>query len=175
MYISGVVEKETNRQGLAQFLLSLDEKSRAILYHLWWHRHAEISELRNIGDTADDFEVLYRLKEVINRKSQDLWGKTLVNFEQSKIDPLTGEKILFSWWYRDEEDVSVSSVDGALVDVFNEKDSVVIIAQLPALVDPAAPDIQVKNGILRVKFKKTNFEQDKKRLRKDRNRSSLWL
>ena len=156
MDVIDLVERETDKKGLAQFLHSLDEKSRAILGYLWWHRHAEISELRKIGDTADDFEVLYRLKEVINRKSQNLWGKPIVSFEQSKIDPLTGEKILFSWWYMDEEDVLVSGVDSALVDVFNERDSVILIAQLPASVDLTAPDIQFKNGILRVKFKKTN-------------------
>ncbi len=164
MDVIGVVERETDKKGLAQFLHSLDEKSRAILGYLWWHRHAEIAELRNIGDTADDSEVLYRLKEVINGKSQNLWGKPIVSFEQSKIDPLTGEKILFSWWYMDEEDVLVSSVDSTLVDVFNEKDSVIIIAQLPASVNLTAPDIQFKNGILRVKFKKTNFEQNNRKV-----------
>ncbi len=164
MDVIGVVERETDKKGLAQFLHSLDEKSRAILGYLWWHRHAEIAELRNIGDTADDSEVLYRLKEVINGKSQNLWGKPIVSFEQSKIDPVTGEKILFSWWYMDEEDVLVSSVDSTLVDVFNEKDSVIIIAQLPASVNLTAPDIQFKNGILRVKFKKTNFEQNNRKV-----------
>jgi hypothetical protein len=164
MDVIGVVARDTDQNGLAHFLQSLDEKSRAILWHLWWHRHAEISELRNIGDTVDDFEVLYRLKEVINRKSQNLWGKPIVSFEQSKIDTLTGEKILFSWWYMDEEDVLVSGVDSALLDVFNEKDNVIIIAQLPASVNLTAPDIQFKNGILRVKFKKTNFEQNNRKV-----------
>ena len=156
MDVIDVVERETDKKGLAQFLHSLDEKSRAILGYLWWHRHAEIAELRNIGDTADDSEVLYRLKEVINGKSQNLWGKPIVGFEQAKIDPLTGEKILFSWWYLDQEDVLVSNVDSALVDVFNEKDSVIIIAQLPAAVDRTSPDIQFKHGILRIKFKKSD-------------------
>ena len=164
MDVIGVVGRETDKRGLAQFLHNLDEKSRAILCYLWWHRHAEISELRNIGDTVDDFEVLYRLKEVINRKSQNLWGKPIVSFEQSKIDPLTGKKILFSWWYMDEEDVLVSGVDSALVDVFNEKDNVIIIAQLPASVNLTAPDIQFKNGIVRVKFKKTNFERNNQKV-----------
>ena len=156
----GFVEREIDRKGLAQFLHNLDEKSRAILCYLWWHRHAEISELRNIGDTADDFEVLFRLKEVINSKSESLWGKPIVSFEQSKIDPLTGEKVLFSWWYMDEEDVFVTGLDSSLVDVFNEKDTVTIIAQLPASVDLAAPDMQFKNGILRITLKKVNFEQN---------------
>jgi hypothetical protein len=158
MDIMGVVEKESASNGLAQLLPGLDEKSRAILFYLWWHRHAEIAELRNIADSGDDFEVLYRLKEVINRKSQNLWGKPIVGFEQSKIDSLTGEKILFSWWYLDEENLLAAGGDNALVDVFNEKESVIIIAQLPARVDISAPEIRMKNGILRIEMKKTGFE-----------------
>lgn len=157
MDISGVAEREIDNRGLAHFLRSLDEKSRAILGYLWWRRHAEISELRNITDTLDDFEVLQRLKEVINKNSQDLWGKPIVSFEQSKIDPLTGEKILFSWWYLDPENVLLSG-GSTLLDIFNEKDNVILIAQLPASVNLATPEIQFKNGILKIKFAKKNFD-----------------
>ena len=57
------------RKGIDQLLQVLDEKSRAMLWHLWWHRHAGISELRELIDAASDFEVLYRLREVINEQS----------------------------------------------------------------------------------------------------------
>ena len=57
------------RKELTRLLQVLDEKSRAILWHLWWHRHAGISELRELIDAASDFEVLYRLREVINEQS----------------------------------------------------------------------------------------------------------
>ncbi len=155
MDVMGLVDRKNGTKGLAELLHNLDEKSRAILYYLWWHRHAEISELRNIVDLEGDSDVLYRLKEVINKKSQDLWGAPIVGFEQSKVDPLTGEKALFSWWYLGEEDFPPSVRDSALVDVFNEKDNVIIIAQLPAPVNIGAPDMQFKNGILRIRFKKT--------------------
>ena len=138
---------------LSQLLEVLDEKSRAILWHLWWHRHAEISELRDIIDAPGDFEVLHRLKEVINVKAQRLWGKPIVGFEQSKTDPVSGERVLFSWWL-DEENIPLSDGDKPLVDVFNEKDSVTVIAELPTSVDLAQADIQFKNGILKVKLKK---------------------
>jgi len=159
MDVTGVVDRETGNTGLAQILHSLDEKSRAILYYLWWHRHAEITELRNASDTADDSEILYRLKEVINGKSQNLWGKPIVTFEISKIDPVSGEKYLFSWWYMDVENVPIADVNSALVDVFNEKDNVTVIAQLPASVCLIDPVIQIKNGILRIKLKKSNTER----------------
>jgi hypothetical protein len=157
MDVQDVVERETAQEGLAQLLQSLDEKSRAILWHLWWHRHAEISELRNLYDTPDDFEVLYRLKDVINGKAQEIWGKPIVSFKQSNYDPLTGKKILFSWWYMDEDDTLTSGRDKPLMDIFDEKDSVIVIAQLPALVNLTELDIQVKNGVLKVEFKKITF------------------
>jgi hypothetical protein len=149
-----VVTMDKVKKDLAHFLQILDEKSRAILWHLWWQRHAEISELRDLIDASDDFEVLYRLKEVINGKAQDFWGKPIVGFEQSKIDPLTGEKTLFSWWFLDEENALVSVSDKLLVDVLNEKDSVIVIAQLPAPVNLAHTDIQFRNRILRISLEK---------------------
>ena len=154
---TGIIEKETARKGLSRFLLDLDEKSRAILEYLWWHRHAEISELRNIDETLDDSDLLYRLKEIINRKSQDYWGRTLVSFEQSRFDPLTGENVFFNWWYMDEEDVLLADTNKALVDIFDEPGNVILVAQLPASINLTAPEVQFKNGILRIKFKKTGI------------------
>lgn len=148
-------------QELARLFEVLDEKSRAILWHLWWHRHAEISELRELIDASGDFEVLRRLREVINEKAQQLWGKPIVGFKQSKIDPLSGEKVLFSWWFLDEENVPISGRDRPLVDVFNEKDGVTVIAQLPTSVDLAQHELWYKNGILKVRLKK-KVSNDKK-------------
>jgi len=142
------------KKGLAQLPQALDEKSRAILWHLWWHRHAEISELRELIDAASDFEVLYRLKEVINEQSQRLWGRPIVSFEQSRIDSLSGEKVLFSWWFLDEENIPISAGNKPLVDLFNEKDSLSIIARVPTSVDPTHHEFCYKNGILKVRLEK---------------------
>jgi HSP20 family molecular chaperone IbpA len=142
------------RKGLSQLLQVLDEKSRAMLWHLWWHRHAGISELRELIDAASDFEVLYRLKEVINEQSQRLWGKPVVSFEQTRIDSFSGEKVLFSWWFLDEENVPISDGNKPLVDLFNEKDSISIIAQVPVSVDPAQHEVLYKNGILKISLEK---------------------
>ncbi len=143
-----------NEGNLTQFLENLDEKSRALLWYLWWHRHANISELREVIDVSSDFEVLHRLKEVINEKAKKLLGKLIVNFEPSKIDPYTGEKVFFSWWLLDEEDSTLLGENKQLVDIFNEKDNITIIAQLPATVDFTSPEIQFKNSILKIKLKK---------------------
>ena len=149
----GTVITETNKV-LSQLLDTLDEKSRAILWYLWWHRHAEISELRELTDATSDFEVMYRLKEVINEQSQRLWGRSVVSFEQSRMDSRIGEMVLFSWWFVDEENAPSSAGNKPLVDVFNEKDSLSIIAQVPTSVDPTQREVSYKNGILKVRLEK---------------------
>lgn len=149
-----------NKTGLdlTQLLEALDERSRPILWHLWWHRHAQISELRGLIDAASDCELLSRLKEVINGKAKEIWGKPVVNFEESKTDPLTGEKVLFSWWLLDEENVPVTSKDKLLVDVFDEKDTVTIIAQLPAWKSPAGTKMGCKDNTLGVKVNHVGYK-----------------
>jgi HSP20 family molecular chaperone IbpA len=141
-------------KGLDQLLQLLDEKSRAMLWHLWWHRHAEISELRELIDAASDFEVLYRLREVINEQSLKLWGRPIVSFEQSKMDSRSGTIVLFNWWFLDEEKFPISAGNKPLVDVFDEKDSLSIIARVPTSVDPAQHEVLYKNGILKVRLEK---------------------
>ena len=145
-----------SRVDLEQLLVILDDESRAILWHLWWHRHADIYELRPLIDNRGDYEILHRLRGVINRKAQMLWGKPVVGFEQSKTDPVTGQKVLFSWWLLDGVDVHYQGGHKPLVDIFHEKDSVTVIAQLPMSVNKTRPDVALKNGILKVELKKAN-------------------
>jgi HSP20 family molecular chaperone IbpA len=149
----GTVLTKTNKV-LSQLLDVLDEKSRAILWYLWRNRHAEISELRELINATGDFEILYRLKEVINEQSQRLWGRSVVSFEQSRMDSRIGEMVLFSWWFLDEENIPSSTGNKPLVDVFNDKDNLSIIAQVPTSVDPTQREISYKNGVLEVRFKK---------------------
>jgi hypothetical protein len=142
------------RKELNRLIQVLDEKSRAIFWHLWWRRHAGISALRELIDTASDFEVLYRLKEVINEQSLRLWGRPVVGFEQARIDSISGENILFSWWFLDEDEFSASDEDKPLVDLFNEKDRISIIAQVPTSVNFTHHEFCYKNGILKIELEK---------------------
>ncbi len=160
--------RSETEEGLAELLEVLDERSRAIFWHLWWKGHAHISELRNLIDVASDYEVLFRLKEIINGKSRELWGRPAVSFEESKTDPFTGEKVPFSWWLVDGEGLPIADRGRPLVDMFQEKDTVTIIAQLPGwdgAINPKAEDkdsptqikvndVKYKNGILQVRLKK---------------------
>ena len=142
------------RKELTKLLQVLDEKSRAMLWHLWWYRHADISELRELIDAASDYEVLYRLREVINEQSLKLWGRPIVSFEQSKMDSRSGSIVLFNWWFLDEEKFPISAGNKPLVDIFDEKDSISIIARVPTSVDPAQHEVLYKNGILKVRLEK---------------------
>jgi hypothetical protein len=155
---ANIIDRSVDKNKMAKFLDSLDEKSRAIFWYLRWNRHADISALRQVGDITDDYDVLFRLKEVINCKALNIWGKQVASFEQSRYDLYTGQKVLFSWWYTGEDDAVDLATHSPLVDIFNEKDNVVIIAQLPAAVSLDDPEIKIKNGILRFKLKKIEIE-----------------
>ncbi len=143
------------KKGLEQLLWVLDEKSRAMLWHLWWHRHAEISELRRLINANNDFEVLCRLNGVINQQAKRLWGRPAVSFQQSGIDLLSGQKVLFSWWFLDGENVTVSEETKPLVDVFADKDGLSITAQVPTWVDPSHHELRYRNGVLKLTLHKT--------------------
>ena len=151
-------ENTTTQLDLSELFEALDERSRAILWHLWGHRHAQISELRDIIDAASDCEVLSRLKEVINGRSQELWGRPVVSFEESKNDPLTGEKVLFSWWLLDWDYVPLTSGNKLFVDVFDEKDNITIVAQLPAWDSPAPTKTDNKNAAPEVRVKYVKYK-----------------
>lgn len=148
----------TSDTELSKLLELLDEKSRALLWHLWWHRHADIATLGSIIDAQNDFEVLYRLKERINKGSRHLFGKDIVQFEQSRVDPVTGMNVLFHWWFLEDEDVFLASGVKPAVDIFDEQDTVMIIAQLPVSVSLCEPQVQVKQGILQVRLKKSTAQ-----------------
>jgi len=147
----GILRKEA--KDFTALLDVLDEKSRAIIWWLWWNRHAEISELAELTEAPTDMEILTRLKEVINPVAKRIFGREIVEFADSRIDPVTGEKVLFSWWLVDE-DIQIEQSEKPLIDIFDEKGNVTIIAQLPHLVKSEKPEIQYKNGIVKIKLEK---------------------
>jgi len=132
-------------------LEALDSRSRVLLWHLWWHRHAGIAELREAIDAQSDFEVLHRLNACVNGKAQELLGGPIAGFEQARTDPVSGETVTFSWWFLDED---VPPSEGPLVDVFEEGECVTVIAHLPAQVEVDGPEIACRNGVLRVRLRK---------------------
>jgi len=145
--------KEKPGRDLGKILDLLDEKSRQILWYLWWNRHAEIDELVELTKAHSDMDILLRIKGVINPAAQDVLGRELVRFENARIDPVTGEKVLSSWWL--EEGSLLGRRREPLVDIFEENGHIAIIAQLPASLDLAGEaQVESKDGVLRIRVAK---------------------
>jgi HSP20 family molecular chaperone IbpA len=122
----------------------VDEKSKQIVTYLARERHARIKELTDLICASSDMEVLMRIREIINPKAQEITGKPAIKFERSKIDPLTGEKIVFNWWINEE---LTDSAHDDFVDVMDEKGILRIVVALP----PQEKNAEVKvNGSLLV-------------------------
>jgi len=155
-------------------LKAVDEKSRQIIAYLLRERHAGIRELADIICASSDMEVLIRIREVINPKAQEIIGEPIITFERSKIDPMTGEKILFSWWLKGELIDSV--YDEGLLDIFDEKNVLRVIASLPTQEENI--EVEVKDDLLIISGKEYYREvplfcQVGKRVRKTFNNGVL--
>jgi len=145
----GIFPEKRAEGNLGKIMDVVDEKSRQILWYLWWNRHAEIGELAQLTRAETDMEVLSRIKQAINPAAQDVLGKEIIRFENSKIDPVTGENVVFSWWL--EESLLRARKRELLVDIFDEDDHITIIALLPATLELAREaEIEHREDILRV-------------------------
>ncbi len=109
---------------------ALDDKSRDITIYLLKERHAGIRQLTNLICASSDMEVLIKIREIINPESQKIIGRPIIAFLRSKIDLLTGEKIMFNWWA--DEDLSGSTQTEELVDVIDEKNLLRVVVELPS-------------------------------------------
>lgn len=123
---------------------AVDEKSRQIITYLFRERHAGIRKLADLIYASSDMEVLIRIREVINPKAREIIGESLITFEKSKIDPLTGEKIVFSWWLKEELMDGVYN-DG-LLDIFDENNVLRVVASLPPREENV--EVEVKDDFL---------------------------
>jgi len=133
-----------------QVMNTLDEKSVQILIYLLKERHAGIRKLADLINASSDMEVLVKIREVINPKVQEIMGQPLIIFEQSKLDPLTGEKITFSWWLNKKlvDDVP----NGKLLDFHDEKDTLRVVASIPLQEEDVK--VEVKDNFLIIAGKK---------------------
>ena len=134
---------ENEKASLSNFVEVLDETSKEIVWYLLRNRHAGIRELADLINAKADQDVLTRVRDVINPASEEVFGRPMLRFEKSRIDHVTGEKILFSWWL---EGIPLPSPDG-LVDVFNEGDSLLVVMEMPGFEEKDVK-IEVKGGIL---------------------------
>jgi len=133
---------------------AVDEKSRQIITCLLTERHAGIRKLADVICASSDMEVLTMIREVINPRAQKIIGEPLITFEKSKIDPLTGEKITFSWWLKEE--LMEGLHHERLLDVFEEEDGLRVVACLP--LQERDVNVEVKGDFLIISGKKYHRE-----------------
>ncbi|MFQ5840856.1 MAG: Hsp20/alpha crystallin family protein [Thermodesulfobacteriota bacterium] len=111
----------------------LEPESREILWTIWQNRHANIDELAELIAAPNHMDVLLKIKNIINPRSEKITGRPILTFERSKIDDGTGEKILFSWWIMGEREEPRIRKREMPIDVFDEGDHVNIIMDLMGL------------------------------------------
>lgn len=148
-------ERKDREKSVNELVEALDEKSKNILMFLHRNRYANIQELSDLIGAKNHGEVLSRLKEVINPTSEKILGRSLVKFEKAKIDPVSGEKVIFSWWLTE----NIPIIKKGRIDLFNEGDSLVILADLGNIKLSKPLKIlkkSYKNGILEIVLKKEN-------------------
>ncbi len=154
----GQGENRQSKESLSLFLDILDEKSRKIFWYFRWNGHARLAELTNLIGASSDMEVLYRIKEVINPAAVRIFGRPLLEFSESRIDRITGKKVLFHWWLLAfTEDIHpLKGKEGkSLVDIFDEDDHIVIISEIsPIVTVKDTAKVEQRHGILSIRLNK---------------------
>jgi len=133
-----------------QLINTVDERSRQIITYFLRERHAGIRKLADLICASSDMEVLIRIREVINQRARELMGEPLLTFKHAAIDPLTGEKIAFSWWLN-EKWIDIMPND-RLLDILDEENVIRIIASLP--LEEKDVEVEVKDDFLIISGKK---------------------
>ena len=108
--------------------LELDPESQMIVSYIWQNRFAAIEELASLYDAPSHMDILIKIREVINPVFEKIIGHPLLVFEKSKVDPETGNKILFCWWLIGKG--RKEACRGALFDLFDEEGYLRIIMEL---------------------------------------------
>ena len=114
-----------NEETIDKITKELDSPSQEILIYLWQRRHARIEELAELIEAPNHMDVLLKIKERINPTAERIIGSWILAFEESKFDPETGKKILFSWWILGQKEKKEEKE--ILLDIFDERDYLNII------------------------------------------------
>ncbi len=142
------------KENISLFLNALDEKSRKIFWYLRCHGYARLSELAELIRASTDMEVLYFLREIINPIAVRIFGRPVLEFFESRIDRITGKKVLFNWWIMDfiqDNQPLIGKGEKPLVDLFNEDDQIVIISEIsPSVRVRDRVKVEQRHGILSI-------------------------
>jgi hypothetical protein len=140
---------EGQHRDLGDVIDTVDEKSRQIVWYVWWNRYADISELAELTRAESDMDVIQLIKNAINPAARSILGRDIMRFESSRTDPMSGEKVLFKWWL---DDCALREKrQEPLVDIFQENEHIAIVAQLPTPLQLAREGrVESKNGVLKI-------------------------
>lgn len=121
---------EVDQETVDRVMQALDPQSAAIVGYLWANRHATIGELADLIAAPTHMDVLLKIRGVINPTAERITGSPILAFRRSRVDPLTGEKVPFSWWIIAPARATEEARTGALLDVFDEGESISVVAEL---------------------------------------------
>jgi hypothetical protein len=118
-----------NENSVEKIASQMDSDGRDILWYLWENRHAKITQLCDLIDAQSHMHVLLLIRETINPVSQKVVGCPILSFERSKVDPQTGETILFSWWLVGKRERCTTNEE-RILDIFNEGTHIQVIMEV---------------------------------------------
>ena len=107
----------------------VDHDGQDILWYLWDKRHARIDRLAELIDAPNHMHVLMNIRETINPVAEKMIGCPILSFERSRVDPKTGESVLFSWWLMGDHDKRVHN-DERMLDIFDEESCIQVVMEV---------------------------------------------
>lgn len=137
-----------NEESINKVMEELDPVGREIVAYLWGNCHATIGELADLVSAPSHMHVLLKIRNDINPLAESVSGNPLLVFERSKIDPDTGEEVLFSWWMVAPREAKQREKK-ALLDVFDEGDYLEVVIEMVGVAEEAV-SINVTKDILTI-------------------------
>jgi len=141
---------------IEKIAVQLDSEGRDILMFLWENRYARIDRLAELINAPNHMHVLLNIKETINPIAEKVVGCPILSFERSKMDPETGEKVLFSWWLIGKQE-ELENKNERLLDIFDEGFYIQVIMEVKK-VEKSDLSLEVHGTELVVKSSKTGSE-----------------
>ena len=123
-----------DEDGINTVMQELDFESQEILLYLWKRGHANIDELSSLYEAPNHMDILFKIREVINPAAERLLGCSLLTFERSKKDDITGKIITYNWWIIGKREPE-KGIEAPLVDIFDEGDFLSVIMELAGAIE----------------------------------------